>query len=436
MKKLLAIFAVCYALANGAPAQTLLDLAQAGTLWSTPANMRAEEMSRGNGSIILRLPGPHRVAPDLEGGEMLVRCRESDRMRQLVQIMIYNKGDDGPCAPQFFVDTVKKVSAALTEATGAEGTRRSIPSSSRLIDLRSWEWRSASTVYCLDVSSTGKREQLSGNFIRLQLAPAAKSPSGAMAFGSTGAAASGNAEAFERATRQNRVKKAELKDNVSKLGTGVEIKGIPMVDQGQKGYCAAAVMARLLEYYGLGTMDQHEMAATMNTSATGGTSMSAMKSAMATCGRKFGMRMETIDELDSRDYEHMLKDYNRATRQYGTQKIETPRGVIIGPDTFWLMTDVETLLASRTAPPDKLKAWVAKMKRYVDVGVPVIWFVTCGLVSDNEQRGGHMRLIVGYDDVAGMIYYSDTWGPGHECKAMSVQDAYAITRGRFVLIPL
>ena len=44
----------------------------------------------------------------------------------------------------------------------------------------------------------------------------------------------------------------------------VVIDGVPMVDQGQKGYCAVATVERLARYFGL-EVDQHEMAQVANT---------------------------------------------------------------------------------------------------------------------------------------------------------------------------
>ncbi|MFR4224380.1 MAG: hypothetical protein ACLT38_12745 [Akkermansia sp.] len=38
------------------------------------------------------------------------------------------------------------------------------------------------------------------------------------------------------------------------------IQDIPMVDQGQKGYCVVATAARIFAYYGMDYVDQHELA--------------------------------------------------------------------------------------------------------------------------------------------------------------------------------
>lgn len=48
------------------------------------------------------------------------------------------------------------------------------------------------------------------------------------------------------------------------------IDSIPMVDQGDKGYCAAATLARVLQYYGY-SVDMHAMADLAKTEAVGGT---------------------------------------------------------------------------------------------------------------------------------------------------------------------
>lgn len=56
---------------------------------------------------------------------------------------------------------------------------------------------------------------------------------------------------------------------ISKTGHAY-IDSIPMVDQGDKGYCAAATLARVLQYYGY-SVDMHAMADLAKTEAVGGT---------------------------------------------------------------------------------------------------------------------------------------------------------------------
>jgi len=55
----------------------------------------------------------------------------------------------------------------------------------------------------------------------------------------------------------------------------VVIKDVPMVDQGEKGYCVVAACERLFRYYGIKT-DANELAQLANSSAMYGTSLQAM----------------------------------------------------------------------------------------------------------------------------------------------------------------
>jgi uncharacterized protein YvpB len=44
-----------------------------------------------------------------------------------------------------------------------------------------------------------------------------------------------------------------------------------------------------------------------------------------------------------------------------------------------------------------------------------------------------MRLIIGIDKEN--LYFSDSWGAGHELGTMSLRDAFAATTGLFVMHP-
>jgi hypothetical protein len=46
-----------------------------------------------------------------------------------------------------------------------------------------------------------------------------------------------------------------------------------------------------------------------------------------------------------------------------------------------------------------------------------------------------MRLIVGLNPKTHEIYYSDTWGLGHELKKMPLANAWTITDGLYTLEP-
>ena len=76
----------------------------------------------------------------------------------------------------------------------------------------------------------------------------------------------------------------------------------------------------------------------------------------------------------------------------------------------------------------------------MDRGVPVMWALQLGLFPENGEKakqfgGGHMRLIIGYNDKTNEIIFSDSWGAGHEKKRMAAPDASGATMGLYILQP-
>ena len=71
--------------------------------------------------------------------------------------------------------------------------------------------------------------------------------------------------------------------------------------------------------------------------------------------------------------------------------------------------------------------------------MPVVWSVMLGLVQENpplpQAFGGHMRLIIGYNQRERTILYTDSWGANHERKSMKLEDAILITTGLRTIAP-
>ena len=69
----------------------------------------------------------------------------------------------------------------------------------------------------------------------------------------------------------------------------------------------------------------------------------------------------------------------------------------------------------------------------------MLWSVRLGLVAEQpslpQTSGGHMRLIIGYNEKTGEILYSDSWGAGHEMKRMTLDHAFGITEGLCTVLP-
>ena len=87
----------------------------------------------------------------------------------------------------------------------------------------------------------------------------------------------------------------------------------------------------------------------------------------------------------------------------------------------------------------RYKKFLAGVRTQVDQGIPVFWGVMLGMFPEPgfpQTRGGHMRLIIGYNAETHEILYTDSWGAGHELKRMPEDWAFAITHDVFFLKPL
>jgi len=235
---------------------------------------------------------------------------------------------------------------------------------------------------------------------------------------------------------RNPTVKAEIKQHVRKEGKRVVIQDIPMVDQGQKGYCVVATAARIFAYYGMDYVDQHELASLANTSADGGTNTAAMAENLKKIGTRFQIRIKVLDSLaNSRDFRNLLKAYNRAASKLKKEKVENEHDW----SGFWDNADGEVLKLARAGSPSQVDRWLNAIRPYIMAGIPVFWSVQLGIVPEplrlSQTRGGHLRLIIGFDEEKKTLIFSDSWGAAHTEKEMPLADAIAITTGRQVMQP-
>ena len=233
------------------------------------------------------------------------------------------------------------------------------------------------------------------------------------------------------------VSKTKAKSHVKKNADGdVWIDGVPMVDQGQKGYCAAATSERVLRYYGF-AIDEHEIAQAAGTTARGGTSIAEMKDAVKAVGSKCRLGYQEIVTMTGsfQDIEKDIEQYNKAA------KTEVNVGDILEA--------MKPKVVKKMRMKDfRYKKFMTGVKTQVDQGIPVFWGVTLGMFPEPglpQAAGGHMRLIIGYVERKDQktkkteikeILYTDSWGAGHELKRMPADWAFAITHDAFFLKPL
>lgn len=246
----------------------------------------------------------------------------------------------------------------------------------------------------------------------------------------------------------------KIKDNVVKDPRGdVFIDNVPMVDQGQKGYCAVATAERVLRYYGL-DVDEHQLAEAAGSSAEGGTSTAKMFEAAQRIGSKYKLGITKCvgdfnDGNASRiaNLENEAKDYNKAAKKL--KKPEIASSVYVRHEGSMTYFDPSALDAAMDAEVRKEMKVNGKQKsRYtafrkavheqVDKGIPLFWGVNLGIYPEPnlmQAKGGHMRLIIGYNDKKDQVIYSDSWGAGHELKRMPAEWAWTITHSLYYLKP-
>lgn len=190
----------------------------------------------------------------------------------------------------------------------------------------------------------------------------------------------------------------------------VLISGIPMVDQGPKGYCVPATFERAMRFMGM-EADMYLLAMVGQSTAGGGTSPELL-----------------IDEVKS-------QVYRKARR-------------------------------TRDDDPDKLS--ISRLDRFIDEGIPVMWTMyslplyNAVANTNTEERGEvddwdqwaqriagqaekfddleptpgnhHICMIIGYNAKTGEIAVSDSWGPSYRLRWVPVAAANWAHGGRLFMI--
>ena len=348
--------------------------------WMTRSRERAVFMKQPYSNLAL--------AMSLFGGELPVEeviVDFKDGKLNGVTFSLYNKGDSGAITPDEFQRRLKFCGKKLGEMLAVRpAPRKSDPAQGLLAE--GWTWLSPAGMAALEHNP----EATTGNveFLRLKIAP--RDSKGAFA-----AAIQGRSVA---------VKLSDLPKNVTRLPNGdVVLQGIPMVDQGPKGYCVVASAQRLFEYYGI-PADQHQIAQVVGTDAKAGTSSVAMAEALGKIDYRFKTRFKII----------------AMSSETGLVEVD-PREMTVGK-------------------PVSQEQFSKAIYQYIDNGVPLLWGLMLGMHPEEpsiaqQVGGGHMRMVIGYNDKTGHLLFSDSWGAGHELKRMTLAHAYSATQGLFAMSP-
>ncbi len=310
-----------------------------------------------------------------------------------ITISIFNRGDAGKLDKEDFDKQFMLVGRHLGEqlATKPRGRQGKIE---RGILTSGFTWISARGMAVLEYNPGVRSANKKIEFLRMRLCR--RDAKGAYA-----------------AAMQDRVgasvRTSQLPSFVKKESNGnIYVSQIPMVDQGGKGYCVVASIQRLFEYYGV-PCDMHQLAQITGADPNRGTSAFYTNKALTQIDHLFKMRYDCIGILGERGGLRELIDEEKG---YVGEAVE-------GRD------------------------FKKAIQKYTDSGIPLLWCLNLNPASypedpplSEQTRGGHMRLIIGYNDKTDHILFSDSWGAGHEVKSMAMNHAYSATTGLFMMKPV
>ncbi len=298
-------------------------------------------------------------------------------------VSLFNRGDSGRLSQAEFDARTTAVGKQLAEILQAR-TKTRTGNVKKGIMTSGYVWRSKRGIAALEYNPEAPSTI---EFVRLKLAhPRAK----------------GIYTAILEDRSYATVRKSALSGNLVREGSKHVIENIPMVDQGAKGYCVVASAQRVFEYYGI-SCDMHQLAQIAKSDPERGTSS-----------------IETNRQLGAIDYLFKTR-YSCLAVGHGGRLVELEENRYVGKDV----------------PKRKFEKYI---ENFINDGIPLLWSLDLGRYQEHpplheQTSGGHMRLIVGYDLNERKLYFSDSWGAGHACKYMDLDDAYRATSGLFSLVP-
>ena len=299
-------------------------------------------------------------------------------------ISFYNRGDSGDIEVKDFDRIFKTIGQNLGQVLKV-APKRQLMSTNAALPVSGWMWSSPLATALLEYNEyqvPGK--VIKPEFLRLKLAAPGQSD-------------------YTMGKMVTGVQSMELLKRVTKKPDGeVYITGVPMVDQGQKGYCVAASCQRLFEYMRI-PCDQHEMAQLVQVDADSGANVFGMQKSLAKIDGRFKVTFKPL----------------------------------VNPEQYYSGSSGKRRVSD--------KEFNSIVKEYVNKGVPLLWALELGraqedppLPGSGQTRGGHMRMIIGYkmeNNLITKILFTDSWGSGHELKRMAAYDAYDVTIGLYSMAP-
>ena len=341
-------------------------------------------------------------------------------------VIFYDRGDNGDIKQTAFNALTAKAMQAINAYTETAGVLRKAQQSD-VVQVNGMVWSTPQSQFTLESSDNGSKPQVLSHqipyrpeFIRLTITP----PPVATNF---------YTQAF---LKKSGPFDAKIHVHHNPINGDVMIAGVPMVDQGQKGYCVVASASRLLRYYGK-NVDENELAQLADSDSKNGTSLTAMADALRGLTAKLGVQSRAVLPFSDAQFENMVRSYNVEARAHGKPPIDLNRNVNMGSVFDQMDKSILIKVRSTVAAQNRL---LQIIQQYIDQGKPLLWSVTLGIVPEKavniQGTGGHMRVIIGYNPTTREVLYSDSWGRDFENERMSLANATAITDAIYLVEPI
>jgi len=348
---------------------------------------------------------------------------EGDKLTEIT-VTLYDRGDMGDLPKDRYTLTLTNARDTISKALNMPFVVRG-KDANNAVRADGFLWQTPTARYVLEYSFTrGLKPQdpaFRAEFIRLSITPPTKTVS-----------------LLASAANMDRAKFSGMMHVKRDAVSGdVWLGDVPMVDQGQKGYCVVASAERVMRYYG-SKVDENELAEVANASSERGTDFESMLGALKKLGARLKVRVREVEHSDVQQFLKLMADYNREAKHEHAPELPNP-GHMIDVAAIYSAMDVAVLRETRTRNKSDVNRFEREIERKVDEGVPLLWTVMLGKVPEKgipQNAGGHMRLIIGYNQPKQEILYTDSWGPGHELKRMSIDDAWTMTTGAMIIEPL
>jgi hypothetical protein len=384
--------------------------------WMSQAKERAVIRKRPFRNVEQEL---HLGQPPIHAQEATIEMNQGQMSR--VTISVFNRGDAGVITREKFMQLIKETQSTLDRLTKVQGIEQGRQASGA-VKVQAVRWTTPSLLVQME-SSYSKDDGFLPEFLRVRLAPAPVAPR--------------MGEGNLVLPKGPNLSRSDLTTKVKKETSGdVWISGVPMIDQGDKGYCVVASCERVFRFLGI-DCDQHELAQLAGSSSMG-TSTVAMAQALDKLEGRFKVRFRQIIKMDFSELAEDIKSYDKIAKRKDAKTIQLNRYAYRSLDDIFDRIEPESWRQAREKGTAYSRFW-RDVKSHIDRGVPMLWSMRLGWYPEEgkipQSSGGHMRMIIGYNESTKELIYSDSWGEEHAFKKMAAKDGYAATTGLYAVEP-